>query len=125
MRWLSHAIVRAAAKKSKGAAMASCKKHWKQNCTATEEEVKVYIKQKIKTGVFKGSKCSPVDADLCALCERYDVNCKNCPLGPKQCCREYREARDAYCEWKKRKTKGRFSTWQKKAKAMYEKLCSL
>ncbi len=125
MRWLSQATVRVAAKKSKKAAVASCKKHWKQNYTATEEEVKVYIKQKIKTGIFKGSNCSPVDAGLCALCERYDDNCKNCPLGPTQCCREYGKARDSFLKWKKRKTKFNFEIWEAKAKLMYEELCSL
>ncbi len=125
MKWLSQAMVRAAAKKSEREAVASSKKHWKQNCTATEEEVKAYIKQEIKTGIFKGSNCSPVDADLCALCECYDDNCKNCPLGPTQCCREYGEAQKAFDKWKKRKTKFNFEIWKAKAKLMYEELCSL
>lgn len=123
MKWLTRKEVIKAAK-SKRSAIACSKKHWKQNYTATEEEL-------------DENQYYALDAALCALCERYDDynqkrnNCERlsgamCPVysdDKYRCSKEYSEAEDAYDAWKY--TNGDFSAWQKAAKAMYDRLCEL
>ncbi len=115
MKWLRVEEVKAAAKKSKRAATASCKKHWKQNYTATEGEVD----GRMPWDVY--------GRELCALCVRFEEDCSTCPLGMANeqnvCGKEYSAATKAFGRW--RNGGGRFSTWQKKAKLMYERLCEL
>ncbi len=115
MRWLTQAEVKIAAKKSKRAAIACSKKHWKQNATATQKET--------------AGKGGLTDEGLCALCQRYgEPSCEGCPLKKSYkcyCCKVYHDADDAYESWGNGYGSGKFSTWQKKAKAMYDKLCSL
>ena len=116
MRWLTQAEVKIAAKKSKRAAIACSKKHWKQNATATQKET-------------EAGKGGLTDDRLCALCQRYgEPSCEGCPLKKSYkcyCCKVYHDADDAYGSWDNGYGSGKFSTWQKKAKAMYDKLCSL
>ena len=122
MEWLTEKEVAAAAKKSKRAAIACSKKHWKQNYTATEEEIDEYC-----------DNYRIVNADSCALCVRYtiideegdveDTDCAACPLGPNRCCDEYYAAADAFDKWYY--YNGSFADWQAKAKLMYDRLCKI
>lgn len=107
MKWLTQAEVKKAAKKSKGAAIASCKKHWKQNYTATPVEIQALARRKVASGIFRGDPC------------------KDCPLGPDMCCGEYSKALNAFEVWAGDKTDVHFAEWQAKAKLMYDKICSL
>jgi len=120
MKWMTEKEAKAAARKSKRAAIASCKKHWRQNYTATEEEMQAFYENPIAP--------HPLGISVCALCHRYQKGeCKKCPLGIANinldCGKEYKAACFAFRNW--RRKIGRFSTWQKKAKLMYERICEL
>ena len=114
MKWMTINEAKKAGRKSKRAAIASCKKHWKQNYTATEAEIKSHGQ-------------NPAGESRCALCYRYGEGkgCVNCPLTATKyrCCKEYDAADNAFQNYEY--SQGLFATWQKKAKAMYDKLCSL
>jgi len=124
MKWLTGEEVRAAAKKSKRAAIACAKKHWWQNHTATEKEMRVFAKTH-----------RPAGYRLCALCWRYNQNNVHklgrywCPLKKAKdktyCCNQYTKALRAFTNWKAKVGNGRYSTFTKKAKAMYDRICEL
>ncbi len=115
MKWVTRKEVVAAGKKSKRAAIANCKKHWKQIATCTEKEFEV------------ANDMGNVDIGdyYCALCQRY-VDCKDCPLYTlnSQCCKEFGAADNALDKWYW-EDRVRFSTFQKKALKVYERLCEL
>lgn len=116
MKWLTIKEAKAAGKKSKRAAIACSKKHWYQNWQAKEAEMKLLS--------------NAVGGHLCALCHRYSM----CQLGHRWCplrkpgdgggcCEKYRAAYRAYYMWQSNRAP--YSTFTKKAKAMYDRICEL
>lgn len=93
-------------------------KHWWQNATATQEQQ-------------KSNPFWPCQADLCGLCRYHAWSCGPCILpkkGARICTSPnslYRQARNAWDEYKVEKTQAAFANWLKVARAMHRYLCSL
>lgn len=126
MQWLTVKEVETAAKKSKRAASACVKKHWKQLAIATEAQFRA------KENSLKHT-CL-ISADYCALCHYCGQlpyfsksNCLKCPLRKKEykatCCKEYQAAFFARTGFLHRKKP--YSIFTKAAKAMYDRICKL
>lgn len=78
MKWLTQKEIKAAAEKSKKAAIACSVLHWEQVLTATKEELLDFLVKKSE---------SLIRWQYCALCVRCKNNCKPCPMPSEKVCR--------------------------------------
>lgn len=116
MEWLTIEQVKKEATTPRKALEISIK-HWWQNTTATEKELRIYTE-----GLFKNR---PITIGLCGLCTYYDGECDDCPLKSCDENSEYHQADIAITNWWYNKTPENFKLWQQAARAMHKKLCSL
>lgn len=124
MDWITETQVKKAALKSKRAARAMSKKHWKQLYTATEDELRDAFDKRETT----------LGPSFCAYCVKYQggsyrvnrTDCLDCPLknpeDEKICCKKFREARDAFHLWNYNQPGGSHSAFVEAARLMYEKI---
>lgn len=116
MKWLTIEEVKKYATTPRKALEISIK-HWWQNATATEKELRAYVRE--------DGRYAPIRWRLCGLCKYHHLDCDVCPL--KYCYNksEYDQAVKVLEVWYNNETPETFKEWKQAARAMHKKLCSL
>lgn len=111
MEWITRQEVKEAAKGTKLDAARFSLKHWKQGVVCSYESLSMAI----------STKEFNVGTAYCALCISKDV-CESCPLGPKACCKEHKQAEKAFRNLENDRSRANFKAFQAKAILMCERL---